>query len=344
MTKNTKAPKPAIAKPSRLTCSRCGRQIDIEGMYSNRSAFFKMYNKIPFCKDCIDDIYQEYYEKYKNDGKPFPEKKAVERICMAFDIYYRDSILERTMSDFEKTPETPLIFLYIRNSKLGGNYRKTYDDTLRERYDAAKDEKEMMSIYNNDDIEFDSRVDNGKEIFGPGFDRSDYIFLSTQYEDWISKHECNTKSQEELFKQICLTQLQLNKAQRAGNISDVKALTDMYIKQTDAAKLQPKQNSGDAASDNQTFGTLIDKIENTRPIDECDPQLKDVDGIQKYINMFFRSPLMRMFNLKNPWDEEYKGYMEQYTVNKPEYNEDEADADIYNIIFSKQISDDGDDL
>ena len=339
MTKNTKAPKPAIAKPSRLTCSRCGRQIDIEGMYSNRSTFFKMYNKIPFCKDCIDDIYQEYYEKYKNDGKTFPEKKAVERICMAFDIYYRDSILERTMSDFEKTPETPLIFLYIRNSKLGGNYRKTYDNTLLERYDAAKDEKEMMSIYNNDDIEFDSRVDNGNEIFGPGFDRCDYIYLATQYEDWTARHECTTKSQEELFKQLCLTQLQLNKAQRSGNISDVKALNDTYIKQLDAAKLQPKQNAGDTTAENQTLGTLIDKWENTRPIPEIDEELKDVDKIGLYIDVFFRGHLAKMLNIKNAFSHLYNKFMEKYTVRKPEYADEEDNEALFDAVFGSTSMD-----
>ena len=328
-----KAPKPAIAKPSRLTCSRCGRQIDIDDMYASKSTFFKMYQKIPCCKDCIDDVYQEYYEQYKKEGKTFPEKKAVERVCMGLDIYYKDSTLQKAMSDFEKTPETPLMLLYIRNSRLGRNYKKTYDDTLCERYDAAKEEKEMMSIYNNDDIEFDSRVDKGKEIFGPGFDRSDYIFLATQYEDWISKHECETKSQQELFKQLCLTQLLLNKAQRAGNISDVKALSDTYNKQLDAAKLQPKQNAGDATADNQTFGTLIDKLENTRPVSEVDEEFKDVDRIFWYISVFFFGHLSKMIGINNNYSREYEKYMSQYTVDKPEYTEDDTDEAIYNAMF-----------
>ena len=34
-------------------------------------------------------------------------------------------------------------------------------------------------------------------------DADDYLFLYEQYSDWTARHECETKSQEEIFKQIC---------------------------------------------------------------------------------------------------------------------------------------------
>lgn len=59
-----------------------------------------------------------------------------------------------------------------------------------------------------------------------------------------------------MFKQICFTQLNLLKAQRLGE--DTKDINATYLKQLEAAKLQPKQNKGEAVSENQTFGTLIE--------------------------------------------------------------------------------------
>lgn len=333
------APKPAIAKPTRLTCSRCGRQIDIIDLYKTTSPFYDTYKKIPFCKDCLDDLYQEYYDKYSKQGYNMPERKAVERICMALDIYFKESLFQTAMSQYEKTPETPLIMLYIRTARVGRNYQRTYDDTIKDRFEVSKEEKEIKSIYDEDDEDFDIRVKEGQKIFGQGYERSDYIFLYDQYSDWTARHECGTKSQEELFKNICLTQLSLNKAQKTNNVSEIKQLNDAYIKLLDSAKLQPKQNAGDTTADNQTLGTLIDKWENTRPIPEVDEELKDVDKIGKYISVFFFGHLCKMIGVDNDYAHEYEEYMKTYTVEKPEYTEDDADEAIYRAMFGGDTED-----
>jgi len=333
------APKPAIAKPTRLTCSRCGRQIDIIDLYKTTSPFYDTYKKIPFCKDCLDDLYQEYYDKYSKQGYNMPERKAVERICMALDIYFKESLFQTAMSQYEKTPETPLIMLYIRTARVGRNYQRTYDDTIKDRFEVSKEEKEIKSIYDEDDEDFDIRVKEGQKIFGQGYERSDYIFLYDQYSDWTARHECGTKSQEELFKNICLTQLSLNKAQKTNNVSEIKQLNDAYIKLLDSAKLQPKQNAGDTTAENQTLGTLIDKWENTRPIPEVDEELKDVDKIGKYISVFFFGHLCKMIGVDNDYAHEYEEYMKTYTVEKPEYTEDDADEAIYRAMFGGDTED-----
>ena len=333
------APKPAIAKPTRLTCSRCGRQIDIIDLYKTTSPFYDTYKKIPFCKDCLDDLYQEYYDKYSKQGYNMPERKAVERICMVLDIYFKESLFQTAMSQYEKTPETPLIMLYIRTARVGRNYQRTYDDTIKDRFEVSKEEKEIKSIYDADDEDFDIRVKEGQKIFGQGYERSDYIFLYDQYSDWTARHECGTKSQEELFKNICLTQLSLNKAQKTNNVSEIKQLNDAYIKLLDSAKLQPKQNAGDTTADNQTLGTLIDKWENTRPIPEVDEELRDVDKIGKYISTFFFGHLCKMIGVDNDYAHEYEEYMKTYTVEKPEYTEDDADEAIYRAMFGGDTED-----
>lgn len=332
-------PKPAIAKPSRLTCSRCGRQIDINDLYKSESSFFNTYKKVPFCKDCIDDLYQEFYERYSKQGYNMPERKAVERICMVLDIYFKELFFQRAMAQYEKAPETSVIMFYIRESRTGRNYRKTYDDTVKERFEASKEEKEIKSIYDDDDAEFDMRIEKGKKIFGQGYERSDYIFLYDQYSDWTARHECGTKSQEELFKNICLTQLSLNKAQKTNNVSEIKQLNDAYIKLLDSAKLQPKQNAGDTTAENQTLGTLIDKWENTRPVPEIDEELKDVDKIGLYIDVFFRGHLAKMLNIKNAFSHLYNKFMEKYTVRKPEYADEEDNEALFDAVFGSTSMD-----
>ena len=337
MTTTTKRKVRGAKKPITMTCFRCGETKDEKKFYSTPSEFCKHAGRMSICTDCLDDIYMEYYDKYNAEGYTNPDRKAVERMCMALDVYYKDSLFESAKKSWENKPDISIMIYYMRNSRLGANRLKSYDDTIREQYDASKDKDAILSIYNDDDKELDKRVAEGQKLFGSGFDREDYIFLYEQYNDWTARHECNTKSQEELFKQICFTQLDLFKANRSGR--DTKTLNDTLIKQLDAAKLQPKQNAGDTTADNQTLGTLIDKWENTRPIPEIDEELRDVDKIGRYISVFFFGHLCKMIGVDNDYARQYDKYMKSYTVDKPEYTEDDADEAIYHAMFGGDAED-----
>ena len=177
-------------------------------------------------------------------------------------------------------------------------------------------------------------------FFGAGFSDEDYEYLKTEYDDWVARHECKTKAQEEIFKRICFKQLEILKATRRGE--DTKNLDDTFQKLIDTAKLQPKQYSGDTTADNQTFGTLIDKWENTRPLPEIDEELKDVDKIGLYINIFFKGHLAKMMGLKNGLSSLYTKFMKKYTVEKPEYSDDENSEILFDTIFGNQSLDSDD--
>lgn len=338
-TKSTTKASTRKKQTNTMTCFICGEEKDEKKFYSTSSNFYKNYGRIPICTDCLDDMFMMYRDRYEAEGYTNPDRKAVERICMAFDVYYKDSLFESARKSWDNRPDMSMMIHYMRNGRLGSNRLKSYDDTIREQYDASKDKEAILSIYNDDDKELDRRVSEGKKIFGPGFEREDYIFLYEQYSDWTARHECDMKSQEELFKEICFTQLNLFKANRAGR--DTKTLNDTLIKQLDAAKLQPKQNAGDTTADNQTLGTLIDKWENTRPIPEIDEELRDVDKIGLYIDVFFRGHLAKMLNIKNAFSHLYNKFMEQFTVRKPEYADEEDNEALFDAVFgSASLSDD----
>ena len=186
----------------------------------------------------------------------------------------------------------------------------------------------------------DSRKTDEKTIqfFGSGFSDEDYEFLKREYEDWTARHECQTKAQEEVFKRICFKQLEILKATRRGE--DTKNLDATFQNYLDTAKLQPKQNSGDTMSDTQTFGTLIDKWENERPLPEIDEELKDVDKIGLYLDVFFKGHLAKMMGLKNGFSRLYSKYMKQYTVEKPEYESDEDSEALFDAIFGNSLDKD----
>lgn len=323
---------------AKYTCFYCGKEYVNTNFYNSNSEFYSNIGKIPYCKQCIEKFYQQYFEKYTNEGCLTPEKKAVQRLCMIFDIYYRDDVFASSMNKIkESNMNISPMGQYMKTIQLQqyNRNKESYENTI---YEAEQENFAMASI---SDLSSEITVDQKTiDFFGSGFTDEDYKYLKREYDDWTARHECNTKAQEEIFKRICFKQLEILKATRRGE--DTKHFDATFRDLLDTARLQPKQNAGDTTADNQTFGTLIDKWENEKPLPEIDEELKDVDNIGFYIDTFFKGHTCKMLNVKNAFSNLYSSMMKQFTVNKPEYNLDEDDYDSeinFDAIFGDQSSD-----
>lgn len=171
------------------------------------------------------------------------------------------------------------------------------------------------------------------KLFGSGFTTDDYLYLQDQYDSWCARTQVDSKSQQTYIVRICFKLLDIYKAQLAGKDTEKldKSLNDLLA----AANLQPRQNVGNAATDSLTFGQLIEKWENEEPIPEPSEEFKDVDGISKFLRVWFKGALSRALNLDNGYSKEYDEYINEYTVKPPEYMGDdgEGDENIYTKIF-----------
>ncbi len=323
------------SEPELLRCSCCGKDLEMSNFYKTKLSIYQGTGVFPFCKECLDTIYQQYLNEYIVDGVLYPERKAVERICMMLNIYYSDEVFDGAIQrKGQVNDNTPVIALYIKQVNMHQYMKKTYETTIKER---KTDREELFDISDlSDDIDTQKKIEKGRKIFGTGFSADDYIFLQDQYDDWTTRHECQTKSQEEMFKHICYTQLDIKKAKQKG--LDTKDLDVTFLRQLEAAKLQPKQNKGDTTSETQTFGTLIEKWETTRPIPEIDEELRDVDKIGLYLNVFFQGHLAKMMGLKNGLSRLYDQYMKKYTVQKPEYDDDENSEALFDAVFGNAMN------
>lgn len=322
-----------VASPEIVYCLSCGNECKADELYCSKSELYKFKKKIPYCRDCLNKIYEYYSDKYKNLGYKNPERKAIERICMALDVYYSDATYESALNIKRTTmPDTSIVALYFKQVHLTQyGARKDYDSTINERYMQNSNDDLAVFSKSEQSVRYDNEIEEASKFFGSGFSDDDYMFLKEQYEDWTTRHECETKSQEEIFKRICFKQLEILKATRLG--LDTKDLDATFQKLLETAKLQPKQNSSESNSNAQTFGMLIDKWENTRPIPEIDEELRDVDKIGLYLDTFFKGHLARMMNLKNGASDLYTKTMNKYTVKKPEYKDDEDNEALFDAIF-----------
>jgi len=68
------------------------------------------------------------------------------------------------------------------------------------------------------------------------------------------------------------------------------------------------------AADVNTLGTWIKKFENEKPIPEPDPEFQDVDGIKKYIRVWFLGHFCKMLGINNVYAKEYEEELRKYSV------------------------------
>ena len=322
---------------SKYKCFHCGKEYVESNYYKSYNDFYKSIGKIPYCKHCIENFYQQYYKKYFEEGYLNAEQEAVKRVCMAFNIYYNTSILNSAVdSDKKREINISPMGSYMKRIQLKQNDDKTYDTTIAE-FKIKEKELAASMCGSDNEIEVDEET---IRFFGKGFEPEDYEYLKTEYQDWVTRHECQTKSQEQIFKRICFKQLEILKATRRGE--DTKNLDATYQSYLDTAKLQPKQNTTDTLSDAQTFGTLIEKWETTRPIPEVEEELRDVDKIGLLIHVFFTGHMAKVLNLSSSLSKLYDKFIKKYTVDKQEYSGEADNEVLFDKIFGKKNIDEQD--
>lgn len=305
-------------------CPICGTTYTVMDRFPKSQS--KLYsgwdNHLPICKDCVPLLYNHYLEIYDDP------LLVIRRICERYDIYYSSALANTAIEKSQK----PMGYYISKSNSLPQYKDKSYQDTIDE--EAVKVINSVEEAENDDECKIDPQT---VRFFGAGFADEDYEYLKDQYDDWTTRHECKTKTQEEVFKRICFIQLDILKASRAKqSTKDLDKTLQDYL---DAANLKPKQNNMDTLADAQTLGTLLAKWETERPLPEIDKDLRDVDKIGLYLDVFFKGHLAKMMGLKNGLSNLYSKFMKKYTVERPEYEGDENNEALFDAIFGNDAGD-----
>ncbi len=302
-----------LSEPKEYICATCGKpykKLDGNFPASQSELYAGLEYHLPTCKRCLDKLYEHYCIKLGD------EDEAIRRICMKYDIYYDQSLANASR---KITKDRSRIHTYISRANLIQYKDKTYDTTIDEEAESSIDTiSDIESLKKNKELKVTQKT---IKFFGMGFTPDQYIILQDQYDDWTARHECKTKAQEELFKNLCIAQLNIQIAQQSnGKVSEaMKTFQDLM----GSANLKPTQTNENTIADQNTFGTLIKKWENEKPIIDPEPEWQDVDGIIRYITIYFLGHLCKMIGIKNSYSRMYDCEMEKYKVQKPEYEDDE---------------------
>lgn len=306
-------------------CYACSSIFPVKNKFFSRTNS-KLYSGnnyyLPVCDGCLDKLYVSYVNKLSD------KEKAIERICMHFDIYYSKEISDLVDS---VTPKS-YIKMYIDKANLTSKAwtGKTYAHTLSEQENEFNQFTEACAIKDIitggvvDDEEQAERVKQYIKFWGIGYTLEEYQMLQANFEEWNEKYEPDQHAQIVLYKTISLLQMKITTGAQKGEKIDplIKQLNECMS----AADIQPKQKNANTLSDKQTLGTLLKKFEEERPLPDPEPEWEKA-SIVKYISAWFLGHFSRMMGLKNSWRDLYEEEIEKYTAHPPELREEDEESD-----------------
>jgi hypothetical protein len=264
-------------------------------------------------------------------------------MCRKLDLYWNESAYE---SVEKKSTTRTIMSQYIQRINTMTYAGKSYDDTLSNEgtlwaFAGQPSLVEQPVVVQpraaeDDTTELDDIPEEVIAFWGSGYTAEMYLELEQRRSYWMSRLPDGTEidiGTEALIRQICPLELDINKYRAAGR--DVDKLVANLDKLIGSAGLKPgqkKQEDADAALTNTPLGVWLYRYENKRPLPEVDEELKDVNGIRKYV-FTWMGHLCKMLGLKNAYSQLYEDEIARLRVDKPEYDGDDDE-----LLFNEALS------
>lgn len=302
-------------------CCCCGTEYDAQQnnffhsdspIFAGNKGFFRI------CKSCTEKYYNDLLKKF--DGNVY---RAMERMCQIFDIYYNAAAFTAVL---EKNTDGNIMAAYIKKMQLFQYKGKTYSDTILET--APKSIDTVEDVQKQDDS---STTKKAVGAWGYGFSPEEYNTLNDMYDDWRARVVIN-RTKEALVRELCIIKLQMNAAIRGNDIDGYIKLMKTYIDTLKSANLAPIQEDASAKEGEKPIGVMIKNLEDYKPVCECPPEYRDVDGIVKYIQVYYIGHLSAMLKFKNKYAKMYRAEMEKYRIENP-FLKGKNDEEVFTSMF-----------
>ena len=309
-------PETATKSAATYNCCHCGESKKSTQYYKSYSNLYASTGHLPICKKCLSEVFNKYIEKYGD------QKEALRRICMAFDLYYRESLFNSCLNKGGS-----VLGLYIKGLNMMQCQGKTFDTSIEEGFvligdgtsteNNPKEQKKLEPKSENQE-ESDSKISK-RDIkkWGADFEEKDYQALNAHYEQLKNANPNCDSNQEVFIIDLCYINMQKMKSLQKGDIDSYNKLTESYRKSFKQAGLKTEeeaQNNADAC-----WGLLIKDV-SQYTVEEYyrDKQLyKDMDGLGEYYDRYCARPL---FNTKFGTQERDN----EYFVHEEDEDDDES--------------------
>lgn len=292
-----------------FTCCCCGEDLSLTKFYKSFSEFYKD-EHLPICKDCFQRKFGQYAAEYHNN------KKAIQRLCMAFDIYFNEDLFDSC----DVNDET-VVGNYFRKLNMKQHAGKTFDTTIEEgNMELSGDRKKVKGkriavVDEYDNVSEEEIKISPKDIekWGIGFDPIDYQVLNSYYKQLKKANPDIGDNQEMFIIDMCYTNMQQMKALREGRIDDYSKLTESKRKSFQQSGLKVARETTN--SEDFTVGVNVELIEKYTPAEYYKNQelFQDFDSIKDYFGRFILRPLKNLMHGTVDRDYEYRVKEEEDT-------------------------------
>ena len=304
-------------------CPHCGKWKTVKAFYSSTETASGIEHFA--CKECLIDMCTDK----DKDGRRIDNKQKTIDVFRRLDWVFIDSDYEAQLDVLseglgEKNRSTAAQQYIVMVKSLPQYKNKHWKDSELSIEDETENNSEDVKIVQK-------TLRAAKNRFGGSYSNEDLMFLENEYQDWITRYECNTKAQETIFERLAFKKWEINKATKAGQ--NTKDLDKTYTDLLASINILPRQNADNGLDSSLTFGQLIEQWESTKPIPDPDPEFADVNHIGKYIKTWFKGSLARSLGIDNGYSKEYDDELQKYTVKKQDYSEDDESDDIYKSVF-----------
>lgn len=278
-------------------CTCCGRQYDTRNgnFTKSESILYQASDKfLPVCDQCISEIIAQYKTRFDGD-----EDRAIERLCLHFDIYFDIDLLETCGHK-----ENPLVRFKEYCRKCNTSFRQgkhTYDEYLASKGDVPTYLMDVKQA--QQDGSLDPEI---VERWGSGiFTTDDYEALEMHYQ-MLKRQNPNCDSNQEIFvKDLCIIKWQQMNAIKNHNTNDYQKLTQLYHDTFNEAGLKVGQEAIEGGD--STLGVTLETISKYTPEEYYQDQelYKDFDGLGEYFQRFILRPLRNLMYGTTDRDREY---------------------------------------
>ncbi|WP_311078278.1 hypothetical protein [Paenibacillus polymyxa] len=301
--------KKEISTSKKIKCLNCGKLRANNSFYVNSNPLFSS-EKFEVCKDCIN-------EYIGNDRTSLGYLDRVKLVLASLNKPFLIDQWEDREREWSK---------YIPQISSFPQYKNlTFKDSVFDLITTKRVSGLNDNSTNNSDRHYS--MDDFKELsqfWGKNYKDEDLEFLQDEFNKFINSYECDSYVMELLFHEAAQQRLTIKRLRQEGKSveKELKALQDLL----GSANIKPSQETGSNATEQATFGTLIKKYENEKPIPEPDDDWKDVDNIKKYIQVWFLGHLCRMLGINNEYSKLYDEEVARYTVDTPDYDDEIDDG------------------
>lgn len=295
----------------KYVCCSCGEQKNSTHFYKSNSEFYSE-GFLPICKECFSRKFGQYAAEYHSN------KKAMQRMCMAFDIYFNEDLFDKC-----DTSDDTVVGKYFRQLNMNQNKGKTFDATIEngdfslsgDRKQSKEKRVAVVDQYGNEDDEADEINPEDIRKWGVGLMPIDYENLNNHYKFLKSANSHCDSNQEIFISDLCYAKMQQLKCVREGDMENFKKMGEYY--NSTFVKSGLKVVADAEANSDDCLGVWNSRISQYTPEEYYkNKQLySDHDGFMDYIKRFLLRPLRNLqygtterdkeFYVKDGDDDEY---------------------------------------